>query len=374
MQSLITNSFFDLAKYNSYHTNLILLYKFNSFPDEFRSIVPNSTLSNWDKRDVGNIIGCDTLADKDINLLRQIVTSKKFLVAAKALYFVFSTISTLFKHANNKAELLKDYKNTILKTISKVKSTLGVKRVLKWIGITPSKMYYWLEEKNCGLSLSNLCRSKHPNQLLDSEVKTINEYLLNGRFENWSSLSIYYQALREGALFISINTWYKYAHKLGIKRKFFRLKHRPQIGLRANNPLQILHMDVTIFKPLDNTRIYIYLLVDNYSRYILGWKASLEFSSKIALQVLKQSIEKYNIDFGTKLIVDGGSEYQGEVNEFNRVDHRIVKLIAQKDIIQSNSMVEAINKHIKYYYLFKKDLNHYNETVKYLMNSFQTII
>lgn len=69
------------------------------------------------------------------------------------------------------------------------------------------------------------------------------------------------------------------------------------------------------------------------------------------------------------MIVDGGSEYQGEVNEFNRVDHRIVKLIAQKDIIQSNSMVEAINKHIKYYYLFKKDLNHYNETVKYLMKS-----
>ena len=32
-------------------------------------------------------------------------------------------------------------------------------------------------------------------------------------------------------------------------------------------------------------------------------------------------------------------------------------------------MVEAINKHIKYYYLFKKDLNDYNETVKYLMKS-----
>ena len=168
-----------MPEYKSYHTNLVLLYKFNSLPDEFRSIVPKSTLSGWNNRNVAKIIGCDSLADKDINLLRQIVTSKKLLVAAKALYFVFSAVSTLFKHANNKAELLKDYKNTILKTISKVKSTLGVKRVLKWIGITPAKMYYWLEEKNCGLSISNLCRSKHPNQLLDSEVKTIKEYLLN---------------------------------------------------------------------------------------------------------------------------------------------------------------------------------------------------
>ena len=31
-------------------------------------------------KDVAKIIGCDSLADKDINLLRQIVTSKKLLV------------------------------------------------------------------------------------------------------------------------------------------------------------------------------------------------------------------------------------------------------------------------------------------------------
>jgi len=99
-----------LTEYKSYHTNLVLLHKFNSLPDEFKSIIPNSTLSGWNNRNVAKIIGCDSLADKDINLLSQIVTSKKLLVAAKALYFVFSTVSTLFKHANNKAELLKDNK------------------------------------------------------------------------------------------------------------------------------------------------------------------------------------------------------------------------------------------------------------------------
>ena len=47
----------------------------------------------------------------------------------------------------------------------------------------------------------------------------------------------------------------------------------------------------------------------------------------------------------------------------------IKQLIAQKDIIQSNSMVEAVNKHIKYYYLFKKDLKDLNDTIRYLSNS-----
>jgi len=225
-----------LPSYNSYHTNLILLHKFNSLPDEFKSIIPYSTLSSWNKRNIETIIGCDTLADKDIKLLKQIVTSKKLLLAAKALYFVFSTVSTLFKNANNKAELLKDHKILILNTISKVRSRLGVKRVLKWIGISPAKMYYWLEERNCQLSISKLCRSTHPNQLLDKEVQTIKDYLLNNRYKNWSALSIYYQALKDQALFISIETWYKYARKLGIKRKFFTLKYKTGNWIEGNKP------------------------------------------------------------------------------------------------------------------------------------------
>ncbi len=92
-------------------------------------------------------------------------------------------------------------------------------------------------------------------------------------------------------------------------------------------------------------------------------------ASKIALEVLKGSIEKYNIDFESKLIVDGGSEYKGEVTQFTNDQEYLTKLIAQKDITQSNSMIEAVNKHLKYYYLFKMDLKDYNETVNYLMKS-----
>ncbi len=104
--------------------------------------------------------------------------------------------------------------------------------------------------------------------------QTLNNFL------NWSSLSIYYQSLRDGTLFSGIETWYKYARKLGIKRKFFRLIHKLQIGIRASTPLQILHMDVTIFKPLDNTKVYIYFLLDNFSMYILDGKQVYSFQIK----------------------------------------------------------------------------------------------
>jgi len=80
-------------------------------------------------------------------------------------------------------------------------------------------------------------------------------------------------------------------------------------------------------------------------------------------------LDNYSIDFESKLIVDSGSEYQGEVTQFTNDQEYLTKLIAQKDITQSNSMIEAINKHLKYYYLFKKDLKDYNETANYVKQS-----
>ena len=140
-------------------------------------------------------------------------------------------------------------------------------------------------------------------------------------------------------------------------------------SLRASRPLQILHMDVTIFKPLDNTKVYIYFIVDNFSRVILNWKASVEYSSSIAVTLLKQCFSKHGIHPDSKLITDGGPENHGEVSGFVAGNPNINQLIAQKDIIQSNSMVESVNKHIKYYYLFKKELKDFEDTVTYLLSS-----
>ena len=89
-------------------------------------------------------------------------------------------------------------------------------------------------------------------------MQTVKDYLTDERFKNWSAISIYYQALREKAVFMGKSTWYKYANMLGLKNKFFRLKRKQEIGIRASRPFQILHMDVTIFKPLDQTKVYIY--------------------------------------------------------------------------------------------------------------------
>ena len=65
--------------------------------------------------------------------------------------------------------------------------------------------------------------------------------------------------------------------------------------------------------------------------------------------------------------MDGGSEYNCEtMEEFLAQGVPIKKLIAQKDIVFSNSLVESANKLVKYRYLFSRDFPNINILEKHL--------
>jgi putative transposase len=133
-------------------------------------------------------------------------------------------------------------------------------------------------------------------------------------------------------------------------------------------------MDVTIFRPTDHSRVYIYLIIDNFSRAILGWKASLQYSSKITLENLKEVCNKHNLmNSSVQLVVDDGPENNGSVNEFLSIPGiQLKKLIAQVDIRQSNSMIEAANKRMKYDYLFTEELLDFEAAKNYLSSAVES--
>jgi transposase InsO family protein len=127
-------------------------------------------------------------------------------------------------------------------------------------------------------------------------------------------------------------------------------------------------MDITIVRTLDGVKNYVYLIVDNYSGLILNWKVSDKCNGAIRTQTIREAILQ---EFGTDLtstrkidlIVDGGSENNNStVDEFIRKSQvEITKRIALTDIVQSNAMVEASNKILKYQYLFKQPQNNTDE-------------
>ncbi|MEM6525348.1 MAG: integrase core domain-containing protein [Bacteroidota bacterium] len=67
----------------------------------------------------------------------------------------------------------------------------------------------------------------------------------------------------------------------------------------------------------------------------------------------------------TSLILDGGPENQGVLRHYTDASP-IHRQVAMRDIIQSNSMVESVNKHLKYRYLFTQTLTDSRAVKKYL--------
>ena len=135
------------------------------------------------------------------------------------------------------------------------------------------------------------------------------------------------------------------------------------------------------FKTLDGKKHYIYLVMDNYSRYIISYAVADKVCGKIRTKTIEDAYQKaiqHNKNLNVDLIVDGGPENCNvHMNNFiNRSDINMTKLIALKNITQSNSMVERANHTLKYRYLFLRDVRdrkHLIRTLQYFLKDYNTI-
>ncbi|WP_188618555.1 integrase catalytic domain-containing protein [Cloacibacterium rupense] len=115
---------------------------------------------------------------------------------------------------------------------------------------------------------------------------------------------------------------------MGENRKKYKPKKK-KISIRAEAPNTIWHMDVSVYKTLENTQYYIYTVIDNFSRKILAYDYAKELNGSTRLKSLKRAIEQ---EFGVNLkasqlvpklnlIVDGGTENNNKTVENFIKDH-----------------------------------------------------
>jgi putative transposase len=170
---------------------------------------------------------------------------------------------------------------------------------------------------------------------------------------------VYYEIIRSGKAHFHISTFYKYVAAMNLKRRkpVSRRKHH-HTGIRAEAPLQIIHADVTEFRLHNNQRVYIYAVVDNYSRSILHLQAHEEKKAVHLFNGLKTvqhaCLQNNDLDNCT-LMTDDGSENYGEVKQLIAESNHpsITHIIAQTDVHFSNSMVEHAHKELKYQWLYQ---------------------
>lgn len=99
--------------------------------------------------------------------------------------------------------------------------------------------------------------------------------------------------------------------------------------------------------------------MDNYSRYIHSWKIETAVSAKTRLATIQDALQTTfkGVEFkNLQLITDGGPENENlTMREFMQ-QLSIQHSIALRDIVQSNSMMEAFYRTTKYRRLYLKKI------------------
>jgi len=359
----------------SYSTDFKLAVNLNIVSKSIVSSLPRRSIANFKYYDFNKLFGLSYSKDK-LEVAKSVISSKTLYQFNKAVLYIKNTLINIYSiFMPDFIKLIKKHniRNKVISVIKRTGDIIGFNRVLKYFHISRNTFYNWSNSKKCSDSIISRCFKQHPSQLTKTETNKIKEVFQTPITKFWPVISIYYYALRNNIISIGERTFYKYSAILGLSRpmpQHCRKKHTT--GIRATAPNKLLHADVTIFRTLDNIKNYIYIIMDNFSRKILNFKVSLTLSAQTSFNCLKETYEKYILPLTDKqtvqLMVDGGIEINNNTVDsyIAQKEISIEKIIAQQDVSFSNSMIEAVNKIVKYNYLFKTEIPDHEALVTYL--------
>ena len=361
----------------SYDTRVKYLVRANLLPDVYRKKIHRSLISKWKREAPEKYTGYELNDNIEelYELMKKISEDQKLQRTLRSFYRVNKVLKDIIGTGRDYIKKIRDFKHQIVDTIQRGRKTIGIKRGIKLFGISPSTYRIWAMEYyfKCTDSLSKLCNSAYPQQLTAKEVHKMHKILSSTEFIHWPIISVAYYGMKKGILKAHPNTWYKYARLMKLKRKKFRKPKKDyDDGLRADAPNEKWHADITQFQTADGKTSYIYLVMDNFARYITSWRVSNKICAKVRIETFEETIINAGIEPNqkeiTELIVDGGSENNNKKVETLLEKYPVDKLVAMKDILKSNSMVESLNKIIKYDYLYPRNIHDQEELVKVMEN------
>lgn len=114
-----------------------------------------------------------------------------------------------------------------------------------------------------------------PRALSAAERQAVLDVLHSERFQDQSPAAVYATLLDEGIYLGSIRTFYRILHQTGeVRERRAQATHPARVKpeLMADAPRQVWSWDITKLKgPEKWTYYYLYVLIDIYSRYVVGW-------------------------------------------------------------------------------------------------------
>jgi len=218
----------------------------------------------------------------------------------------------------------------------------------------PRATFYRYMTRKYIFSPENVSRPSPPLALSLDERQLVIDTLHSDRFQNKTPAEVYATLLDEGQYFCSIRTMYRLLTVehgcVKERRRGHQRSHYQKPELLATAPNQIWSWDITKLKgPVKWTYFYLYVILDIFSRYVVGWMVAHREQQALAKRLIEQSCFKQHIEPGQLTVhADRGSSMKSKVVAQLLADLGVTKTHSRPHVSNDNPYSEAQFKTLKY--------------------------
>jgi transposase InsO family protein len=251
-------------------------------------------------------------------------------------------------------------KASVLRAISSAKPALPLTMILRILGLPMSRYHRWqTAARICGLDDRSSCPRSTPSQLTADEIVSIKDMVLDPQLRHMPLRTLSLHAQRIGRVFASVTTWVRLVRERGWRRLRTRVHPaRPTEGVRATQPNELWHIDVTVLKLLDGTRAYLHAVIDNYSRKVLAWTVASRLEPDTTCNILVAASQHLDSPSSPRTVVaDSGIENVNKAVDAILASAKLRRVLALVEVAYSNSIIEAWWRSLKHQWLYLNTLD-----------------
>ena len=241
----------------------------------------------------------------------------------------------------------------MMQAVETLVPTLGIAAACEVVGF-PRGSYYRAQASVTPVAPNSVReRTPSPRALTADEKTRVREVLDSERFQDQAPREVYASLLDEGRYLGSVRTMYRLlAENHEVRERRDQLQHpvyaKPE--LLATRPNQVWSWDITKLRgPAVWTYFYLYVILDVYSRYVVGWMIAERESEVLAQELIRATCAKQGIQPGQlTLHADNGSAMIAKSVAQLLIDLEVVKSHSRPHVSDDNPYSEAQFKTLKY--------------------------
>jgi putative transposase len=336
-----------------------------------QSPIPRSTLATWKSRPPKPVVSLLTDTQTAIEAQRDalLIENRRLrsrLAAMRSLVMLLLTVLRLSRFTFEGIRLPDGRgKKRLIRSVQRASKSFTLASLLRLIGLSSSRYYDWINTKPCELTDVSSCPRAHPTQVTSDEQAAIGKLLQDPKYSHVPTGTLVNLAQRLKLAYASASTWYRLMRLHHWRRPRKRIHPAaPRIGVRASRANEIWHVDISVVKLLDGTRVYLQAVMDNFSRKILTYRVSDKYEPTATATLLEEAASCLPPNSETSAAPPSISVYcDGGVENFNdSVDQtltrfRLQRVHAQVEVDFSNSLIEAFWRSTKHNCLFQQKLD-----------------